>query len=140
MFVLDTDLLTLAFRGRGVDAENLRRRLALVPQREVAATIVNYEEQMRGWLAFAAKAKNVAGLVDAYRKLEQHLENFKQIPLLSFSERAAVEFQRLRKIVRIGTMDLRIAAIAITLGATILTRNVRDFAKVPGVNVEDWSV
>jgi tRNA(fMet)-specific endonuclease VapC len=95
MFILDTDLLTLAFRGRGPDADKLHKRLSMVSRDEVATTIVNYEEQTRGWLSFAAKAKDVAGLVDAYRKLEQYLESFKKIPLLSFTEAAAVEFQRL---------------------------------------------
>lgn len=139
MYILDTDLLTLAFQGRGDDATQLKKRLAQVSRNEVATTIVNYEEQMRGWLSFAAKAKDVSGLVDAYRKLEKYLEDFKHIPLLSFSEAAAVEFQRLRKSVRIGTMDLRIAAVALTLDATVLLRNLKDFEKVPGLKVEDWS-
>ena len=106
---------------------------------EVVTTIVNYEEQMRGWLSFAAKAKDVSGLVDAYRKLEKYFEDFKHIPLVSFSEAAAVEFQRLRKSLRVGTMDLRIAAIASTLDTTVLSRNLRDFEKVLGLKVEDWS-
>jgi tRNA(fMet)-specific endonuclease VapC len=36
-------------------------------------------------------------------------------------------------------MDLRVAAVALTLKATVLTRNLRDFEKVPGLIVEDWS-
>ena len=139
MHILDTDLLTLAFHGRGVDADKLRQHLSEISENEVWTTIVSYEEQTRGWLAFAAKAKDVSAMVKAYQKLEQHLENFKQIPLASFSEAAAVEFQRLRKIVRIGTMDLRTASIAMTHNATVLSRNLRDFQKVPGLKVEDWS-
>jgi predicted nucleic acid-binding protein len=50
------------------------------------------------------------------------------------------EFQRLCvRRVRIGTMDLKIAAIALANDATLLSRNLPDFAKVPGLRVEDWS-
>jgi tRNA(fMet)-specific endonuclease VapC len=53
---------------------------------------------------------------------------------------AAEEFQRLQKTrIRIGTMDLKIAAIALTSNATLLTRNLIDFRKVPDLKVEDWS-
>lgn len=54
---------------------------------------------------------------------------------------AAAEFERLRKQrIRIGTMDLKIAAIALANNATLLSKNLRDFGKVPGLKVEDWSV
>jgi tRNA(fMet)-specific endonuclease VapC len=55
-------------------------------------------------------------------------------------EHAAIEFQRLRNTkVRIKTMDLKIAAITLSLEATLLTRNSRDFIKVPGLRFEDWT-
>lgn len=140
MLVLDTDLLTLMLRGREGAADRLRTRLAAEDPKDVVTTVVTYEEQMRGWMAYASKAKGIAELVRAYQRLESNLEDFKRVRLLSFSEAAAVAFQRLRKLgLRIGTMDLRIAAIALTNDATVLTRNLRDFQKVPGLKVEDWS-
>ena len=45
-----------------------------------------------------------------------------------------------RQGVRISTMDLRIAAIAISRNLVLLTRNVSDFSKVPGLIIEDWTV
>lgn len=48
-----------------------------------------------------------------------------------------VSLRRLR--IRIGTMDLRIASIALAHGAKLLTRNSVDFAKVPELTIEDWT-
>ncbi len=50
------------------------------------------------------------------------------VSIVSFHER-----------VRIGTMDLRIASIALARGFTVLTRNLVDFERVPGLAVEDWT-
>ena len=59
---------------------------------------------------------------------------------VDFDEPAAEDFRRLKATgVRIGTMDLKIAAIALSLNATLLSRNVVDFEKVPGLRVEDWT-
>jgi len=41
---------------------------------------------------------------------------------------------------RVGTQDLRIAAIALTHVGILLTRNLQDFEKVPGLAVQDWSI
>jgi len=60
--------------------------------------------------------------------------------LLGFTRAAADEFERLQKLrLRIGTMDLKIGAIALAHNATLLSRNLKDFGKVPGLQVEDWA-
>lgn len=139
MVILDTDHVSLAFWGRGPDADNVRRRVSSFPASQVNASIISYEEQTRGWLVFAAKAKTTAQQVEAYRRLETHLELYKQIPIVGFTSAAAVHFQRLRKLVRIGTMDLKIASIALAHGATVITRNLADFRQVPDLVIEDWT-
>jgi tRNA(fMet)-specific endonuclease VapC len=106
----------------------------------VVTTIISYEEQMRGWMAYLARARSVAHQVEAYRRLLQHLDNYRRIPVLAFDEAAAVAFQQLRRArLRIGTMDLKIAAIAVSRDATLLSRNLTDFRQVPGLQVEDWT-
>jgi tRNA(fMet)-specific endonuclease VapC len=68
------------------------------------------------------------------------VENYRWIPLVDFDSATAVEFQRLKQSrLRIGTMDLKIAAITLARGATLLTRNRTDFEKVSGLIVQDWT-
>jgi tRNA(fMet)-specific endonuclease VapC len=118
----------------------LRARLAHVSPAEVVTTIISYEEQMRGWMAYLARTRSVAHQVEAYRRLLQHLDNYRRIPVLPFDDAAAVTFQQLRHTrLRIGTMDLKIAAIAVSRDATLLSRNLADFRQVPGLQVEDWT-
>ena len=140
MIVLDTDHVSLLEWDLDGSAP-LRERLADRASDEVFTTIVSYEESMRGWMAYIARAKTVSQQVQGYERLRRHLENYRQIPMLDFDEGAGTEFQRLRRVrIRIGTMDLKIAAITLANGATLLSRNRIDFEKVPGLTVEDWTV
>jgi tRNA(fMet)-specific endonuclease VapC len=67
-------------------------------------------------------------------------DDFHTRPVFDYDMGAAEEFQRLRKQrVRIGTMDLRIAAIALSQDALLISRNLTDLRKVPGLRVEDWT-
>ena len=54
---------------------------------------------------------------------------------------AAQQFQLLHaQRIRIGTQDLRIAAIALANNCIVVTRNRRDFARVPDLTIEDWTI
>ena len=78
--------------------------------------------------------------VEAVRRLLATLDFLRERTVLAFDDRAAVEFKQLKAAkIRIGTMDLRIASIALVHGATLVTANVSDFRKVPGLAVEDWT-
>jgi tRNA(fMet)-specific endonuclease VapC len=140
MYLLDTDHLTLLERNNA-DSLALQLRLEKVAAEQIATTIVNYEEQMRGWLERAAQANTVERMLTAYSRLQTHIETFNGVPLLPFDSGAAAHFEQLRGAkIRIGTMDLKIAAVALANNATLLTRNMSDFGKVPGLHLEDWSV
>ncbi len=140
MRVLDTDHLSILDLDT-IEAFNLGRRLAALPQEDVAVSIITYEEQMRGWLAYVARANTPSKQIEAYAKLRSHVERFRRIPILDYDENAAAIYERLRQSrLRVGTKDLQIAAIALANDAVLLTRNLSDFQRVPGLKVEDWSV
>ncbi len=77
--------------------------------------------------------------VRQYARLQSYLEDLTDWTILPWNDASELEFSRLNSIhVRIGAMDLRIASIAIANNATLLSRNLRDFQRVPGLKVEDW--
>jgi tRNA(fMet)-specific endonuclease VapC len=140
MYILDTDHLSLLGRADSPEAQRLRFRLAGVDVEERVTTIITFEEQMRGWMAHLARARLLARQVEAYRRLKEFLDRYLKVTVLEFDEAAAVEFGRLQGLhLRVGTMDLKIAAIALAHKATVLTRNVKDFGLVTGLRVEDWT-
>jgi tRNA(fMet)-specific endonuclease VapC len=140
MHLLDTDHMSLLDRG-GAQGARIRQRLRNVPPDHVATTIVSYEEQTRGWLARIAQAPTIERQIVAYRELKRQLQNYCVVAIMEFDEGAAVEFERLRRArLRIGTMDLRIAAIALANDATLLSRNLAHFGRVPNLRVEDWTL
>lgn len=140
MYLMDTDNMTLLEQANP-EAMRLKNRIAAVAPDDLATTIVSYEEQTRGWLAVSAQARTPQAQVAAYSRLKRHLQIYSKIAVIDFDERASIEFVRLKKTrIRIGTMDLKIAAIALANNATVLTRNLSDFGKVPGLRVQDWSV
>lgn len=139
-YLLDTDHLTYLERG-GEEGLRIRIRLLMLPISEYGTTVITYEEQMRGWLARIARAQGTDQLVEAYARLNVHIEVFKELPVLPFDKKSAAEFERLRTLrLRIGSQDLKIASIAIANQATLLTHNISDFSKITDLNVEDWSI
>jgi tRNA(fMet)-specific endonuclease VapC len=91
-------------------------------------------------LTAIAKAKSVKEQIDRYRELNRMLRLYCSMNVLDYDERAAIEFQQLRKSkLRMGTMDMKIAAIALAYDAILLTRNAGDFLRVPGLKLEDWT-
>lgn len=139
ILILDTDYLTLVQRQTEPAHSRLRARLDAFPQKDVCTTIVSFEEQMRGWLSTIARSKNRSQEIAAYQRLLNLLAFFSSIPVLPYDDRAAehfAEFRRLR--LRVGAMDLKIAAIALSHNALLLSRNLKDFSRVPSLRVEDW--
>lgn len=62
------------------------------------------------------------------------------LQILPFDEAAAEQFVQLKaRVKQVGTQDLKIAAIALSVNATLVTRNAVDFARIPGLKIEDWT-
>lgn len=138
MKAFDTDIVTEILMGNAL----YRERLAAVPADEQAITIVTVEEIVRGRLNTVRQAESGKGRISihhAYFLLEQTLADFREIRVLSFSEAADVLLKEWRtQKVTGSTHDLRIAAICVINAATLVTRNRRDFERVPGLAMEVW--
>jgi tRNA(fMet)-specific endonuclease VapC len=140
MYLLDTDHVTLIHR-EGADGQNVSSRLASIPPDQIAVSIVTYEEQMRGGLAEIARSRSVIQQKVRYAQLNKMLNLYCVTPILQFDETAVSIFQSLwLQRLRIGTMDLKIASIALANDAVVVTRNRGDFSRVPDLRIEDWSV
>ncbi len=140
MYLFDTDYLSLLKRQAGVEYQRLSQRLAGLPEDDFFVSIISFHEQVRGWQSYIAKARDERGAMRGYDELEKLLNDYAQAQVLPYDEAATDLFDDLRKQkIRVGTMDLRIAAIAISNNLTLLTRNTVDFKRVPGLTYEDWT-
>jgi tRNA(fMet)-specific endonuclease VapC len=139
MYLLDTDHISLIARG-GEEGRRIVKRLVVLPSTEVAVSIISYEEQMRGWLAEIAAARTPDRQEAKYRELGRMLTYYCATPIIPFDRVAIDVFQNLwLQRLRVGTMDLKIASIALANNAILLTRNLTDFNRVPNLHTEDWS-
>lgn len=136
-WILDTDTLSLFQRAHPL----ITQRVNGIPTEQLATTIITFEEQMYGRLNRIRRADSQESLVFTYMQLAETLKDFKSIIVLDFNEEAANCYaELLRQKIRIGTQDLRIAAIAISQNAILVTRNQRDFSCVPRLQFEDWTL
>ena len=114
--------------------------LAAYSPDQLAVTIISFEEQVRGRLAVVRRARDLPAQTLAYSRLGETLQYYAKRTVLLFDHAAAIEYARLRQTVhRVGTQDLKIAAIALSVGGVVVTRNRQDFGQVPGLAIEDWT-
>lgn len=139
MIILDTDHVVVLKYSQGSEYATLSGKMAASPDQHFATTVVTLEEQMRGWLALIRRSNDPHQQLFAYARLNELVDYFARWSRLDFDQTAADLFQQLRsQKIRIGTMDLKIAAIALAHGSTLLSANLRDFQQVPNLHVEDW--
>jgi tRNA(fMet)-specific endonuclease VapC len=133
---MDTDHTSYILRGDPSVIENAQNY-------DAAITIITVQELFNGWVSRANDPKQTDRLVEIYAKLATTVGYLKTVDILDFTpdadsclkqllkNHATLRKNRLQK-------DLRIAAIALSLGATLATCNLRDFAQVPGLMTVDW--
>ena len=140
-YLLDTDHLSILQRERGPEFAVLSKRMATHDPGELALSVVSFHEQILGCHTYLSRAKAQADLVRGYGMLARVIRDFSESPVLMFDPAAASTFDDLAsRRLRVGTMDLRIASIALSRNLVLLTRNVGDFRRVPGLLTEDWTI
>ena len=139
MIAFDTDVLSLILLGH----EPTVKRASAIPLSEQFVPIIAIEEILRGRLNAVRQAESGQGKLDlssSYRFLELTISAFRGLNMLSHSSAAETLLQKWRQQrIRGSSHDLRIAAICVNHGATLVSRNRRDFERVPGLTVEFWS-
>jgi tRNA(fMet)-specific endonuclease VapC len=137
LHIFDTDHISLLQRRNA----NVIARLERISFNERAVTIITVIEQIQGRLAVIHHATSEADVARGCDRLQETMGFYASIYVLPYDVEAQIQFAHLRRQqVRIGTQDLRIAAIALSKSATLVTRNTQDFAKVPGLHIVDWSL
>jgi tRNA(fMet)-specific endonuclease VapC len=87
------------------------------------------------------RAKGTDALAVAYRHLTDTIVSLRDLPILSFDVPCIGRYEALLAgKLNVGKNDLRIAAIAMEAGAILVTCNTRNFGRIPGIFLEDWSV
>jgi tRNA(fMet)-specific endonuclease VapC len=140
MWLLDTDHVSLLLRQDPQVEAMFARNVA-----NTAVSIITLQEVFNGWIgALNQSSDDRVRTIYKYHQLWLASEFFKTLPVLEFDEvaydlytRLAAQNLPLRK--KRFRNDVRIAAIALVNGATVVTRNRRDFELVPGLSIEDWS-
>ena len=141
MFVFDTDHLGILQRKNEPELSRIRERMSKYASDSFFVSIVSFQEQAAGWISHVRHAKSQREVVFGYAMLRNVLADFAALQVLDYDESASRTYISLKKqCVRVGAMDLKIAAVVMTHGMTLLTRNTVDFERVPALRFEDWTL
>jgi tRNA(fMet)-specific endonuclease VapC len=137
LYILDTDTATHLRNGH----PKIVHRVNLATPGDVRTTSVTVHEQVKGWIDAIPHATKPADIERIYKRLTETVKFYSTREIMNYSMAAIVRFQSLLKLkLNIGRNDLRIGAIALEVNAVVVTANTRDFGRIPGLTVEDWTV
>ncbi|MBH8555350.1 type II toxin-antitoxin system VapC family toxin [Nostocaceae cyanobacterium CENA357] len=139
LYILDTDHVSFLLQGN----QTVISKVAQVYP-HLAITIVTVQEIFNGWVVKINDRAESGNLVNLYTKLWTTQEYFKGVRILNFDTAAYTCYQGLlRENQQLNKKrlqkDLRIAAIAISISAVMVTRNQKDFSQIPNLVLEDWT-
>ena len=138
MVAFDTDVLTGILRGH----DALVRRASSIPREQQTVPTIVLEEIFRGRLNAIRKAesgKSSISLERSYHLFELTFLKLRHIQMLSFTKEAKEIFEGWKSAkVRVGTKDMQIAATCVAHNTLLITRNRRDFERIPELRVEFW--
>lgn len=139
MIAFDSDILSDLFRGVAA----IQARFATISPDDQYVPVVVAEELLRGRLETIRRAQSPQGKLSlpiAYTFFEATLKGIHRFQLLSYTSVADSHFRLFRAAkLRVGTQDLRIAAIAVAHDAQLVTRNRRDYEQIPGLKLDVWA-
>lgn len=137
LVILDTDTLSLFHKGHPTVCRNVAVNLST----GVATTVITVEEPIAGWLTFIRRAKRRDQIELGYTRLAEAVTSLAGWTIMSYTQAAMTRYDGLKAMrLNVGSHDLRIAAIALEHGATVVTRNRTDFSRIPGLKIVDWSI
>jgi tRNA(fMet)-specific endonuclease VapC len=140
LFLLDTTTLTHLRNGNPRAHDHYLMHTSPNSVHTVAVASVNVEEVMGGWLNYLKQAKTVVDEVNGSRYLNDAIRELSRFVLCNMTEAAVNRYDTLRRMkLNVGRNDLRLAALALELNATVVTDNIRDFGRVPGLSWVDWT-
>ena len=136
-YLLDTDIASMWLQGHPLVTAAVLR----VPPDSVGLPIIAFEEIWDGWQAVIRAATTPDRIAHGYDRLTKSVSDLRPLSVVTYAEAAVRRHRELKALkLNVGSNDLRIAAIAVELGAAVVTNNERDYRRVPGLTVENWSL
>lgn len=131
VYMLDTDISSYIMKR---SHPTVLRKLQTVAVSDVCISVIAKSELLYGVEVSPRRQQDQAAL-DAY---------LRNVGVLEFPEEAALHYAQIRAALKasgimIGANDLFIAAHARCSGLTLVTNNAREFGRVPGLKIENWS-
>ena len=136
LYVMDTDLLSLYQRGH----PGLTARVDAHPPQDLSITVITVEEELAGRYSMLRQARRPEEQARVYERLAEAIPVHARWRILTMTYPAFVRYESLKRMnLNVRKMDLRIAAVVLEHGGVLVSRNIRDFQRIPDRPIEDWS-
>ena len=137
LYVFDTNICRLAME----EHPSISRHVNALPVGDkVCTTMISFGESVGGWLPYCRRAGIGKQRSHYYGLLYEVFVFYRGMICLPFDDAAGLVFEQLRaQQVRVKPNDLSIAAITLSVNGVLITRNLVDFERVPGLRIEDWA-